>query len=193
MSATSCDSLLARLDRWSRQSPEKVVFRFVDNRGKQTASLTYAQLRDRAAAVARALSAGDDGLEAGARAGVIAPDETTFEYIKGRPMAPPPDSAEWEAALAAWRALKSDEGAVYEAGTVVIDAADIAPTVTWGTSPQDVAPVTGFVPVPDDPARGGSDDPARVAGMKRSLECAPRAAPSHAARRPRRGAKRAAG
>ena len=82
------------------------------------------------------MSISNMAIEAGARAGVIAPDDVTFEYIKGRPMAPRPDSQEWEDALANWRALASDEGAVYEAGEIIIDADDIAPTVTWGTSPQ---------------------------------------------------------
>jgi len=102
-------------------------------------------------------------IEAGARAGLIAPDETTFEYLKGRPMVPRPDSPEWEAALAYWRTLVSDEGAVYDK-EVVIDAADIAPTVTWGTSPQDTAPITGVVPSPEM-----ATDPARKAGMERAL------------------------
>ncbi len=183
------------------------------------------------------MSISNMAIEAGARAGVIAPDDVTFEYIKGRPMAPRPDSQEWEDALANWRALASDEGAVYEAGEIIIDADDIAPTVTWGTSPQasaarprraageparasreakrallaaralgfadserarrtsrarapllrsrapqDTTSILGHVPVPDDPSQGGSDDPARVAGIKRSLECVPRVARARRAR-----------
>ncbi|KAH0537205.1 hypothetical protein FGG08_005983 [Glutinoglossum americanum] len=88
-------------------------------------------------------------IEAGARAGMIAPDETTFEYLKGRPLAPKGDSAEWTRAVKYWRSLKSDEGAKYD-NEVFIDAKDIAPTVTWGTSPQDVVPITGVVPNPED-------------------------------------------
>ena len=80
-----------------------------------------------------------------------------------------PTGAEWDAAVASWRELKSDEGAKYDR-VVEIAAADIAPTVTWGTSPQDVTSIEGTVPIPDDPARGGSADPARQAGIKRSLE-----------------------
>jgi homoaconitase/3-isopropylmalate dehydratase large subunit len=80
-----------------------------------------------------------------------------------------PTGAEWDAAVASWRELKSDEGAKYDR-IVEIAAADIAPTVTWGTSPQDVTSIEGTVPIPDDPARGGSADPARQAGIKRSLE-----------------------
>jgi 3-isopropylmalate dehydratase large subunit/3-isopropylmalate dehydratase small subunit len=88
-------------------------------------------------------------IEAGARAGMIAPDETTFEYLKGRPLAPKEDSAEWPRAVKYWRSLKSDDGAKYDS-EVFIDARDIAPTVTWGTSPQDVVPITGVVPNPDE-------------------------------------------
>ena len=72
-------------------------------------------------------------IEAGARAGMIAPDEITFEYIKGRPLAP--KGAEWDKAVKYWSTLKSDPGAKYDT-VVTIDAKDIAPTVTWGTSPQ---------------------------------------------------------
>ncbi|KAI9774526.1 MAG: 3-isopropylmalate dehydratase [Geoglossum simile] len=88
-------------------------------------------------------------IEAGARAGMIAPDETTFEYLKGRPLAPKEGSTEWSRAVKYWRSLKSDEGAKYDS-EIFIDARDISPTVTWGTSPQDVVPITGVVPNPDD-------------------------------------------
>ena len=86
-------------------------------------------------------------IEGGARAGLIAPDDTTFDYIKGRPMAPKGD--DWEKAVAWWRTLASDEGAAYDR-EIVIDASTIAPTVTWGTSPEDTAPITGYVPSPDE-------------------------------------------
>jgi 3-isopropylmalate/(R)-2-methylmalate dehydratase large subunit len=100
-------------------------------------------------------------IEGGARAGLIAPDEKTFEYVKGRPHAP--KGAQWEAALAWWKTLHSDEGAHWDK-EVVIRGEDIAPVVTWGTSPEDVLPITGEVP---DPAsfKGGKVDAAR-----RSLE-----------------------
>jgi len=101
-------------------------------------------------------------IEAGARAGMIAPDETTFEYLKGRPLAP--KGAEWDKAVAYWKTLKSDSGAKYDT-EVVIDAKDIQPTVTWGTSPQDTAPITGYVP---DPAK--ESDPLRRASMERALK-----------------------
>ncbi|MFN3700351.1 MAG: 3-isopropylmalate dehydratase large subunit [Alphaproteobacteria bacterium] len=84
-------------------------------------------------------------IEAGARAGMIAPDETTFAYMKGRPMAP--QGAHWDQALAWWKTLHSDEGAVFDR-EVVLDAAQIAPIVTWGTTPEDVVPITGAVPDP---------------------------------------------
>ncbi|MEP0391706.1 MAG: 3-isopropylmalate dehydratase large subunit [Erythrobacter sp.] len=85
-------------------------------------------------------------IEGGARAGLIAPDETTLRYLKGRPMAPKDEA--WDEALAYWKTLHTDEGAVFDKN-VVINAADIAPSVTWGTSPEDVLPITGLVPAPD--------------------------------------------
>jgi len=100
-------------------------------------------------------------IEGGARAGLIAPDETTFDYVKGRPHAP--KGAAWELALAWWRTLTSDEGAHYDK-TLVMDAAEIEPVVTWGTSPEDVLPITGTVPRPED-FEGG-----KVASARRSLE-----------------------
>jgi 3-isopropylmalate/(R)-2-methylmalate dehydratase large subunit len=84
-------------------------------------------------------------IEAGARAGLIAPDEKTFAYIKGRPYAPQGD--DYEAAVAYWRTLPSDSGAVYDK-TVSLNAAEIVPQVSWGTSPEAVAPITGVVPDP---------------------------------------------
>jgi 3-isopropylmalate/(R)-2-methylmalate dehydratase large subunit len=100
-------------------------------------------------------------IEAGARAGLIAPDETTFRYLQGRPMAP--KVAAWEQAVAYWRTLPSDAGAVYDK-EVRLSAGDIAPLVTWGTSPEDVVPITGSVP---DPAAASSDSKRRA--MERSL------------------------
>ncbi|MFO1190371.1 MAG: 3-isopropylmalate dehydratase large subunit [Alphaproteobacteria bacterium] len=84
-------------------------------------------------------------IEAGARAGMVAPDDTTFNYLKGRPFAP--KGGEWEMAVAHWRSLASDPGATYDK-TAIIDAARIAPQVTWGTSPEDALPITGNVPDP---------------------------------------------
>lgn len=98
-------------------------------------------------------------IEAGARAGLVAPDETTFAYLKGRPMAP--KGAAWDHAVAYWKTLQTDPGAQFDK-SVVIDAADIAPTVTWGTSPEDVVPISGVVPSPDSFA----DESKRAAAAK---------------------------
>ncbi|HLI10440.1 MAG TPA: 3-isopropylmalate dehydratase large subunit [Alphaproteobacteria bacterium] len=84
-------------------------------------------------------------IEGGARAGLVAPDETTFAYLMGRPMAP--KGGQWEQAVAYWKTLPSDPGSRYEK-EVALDAATIEPHVTWGTSPQDVLPITGRVPDP---------------------------------------------
>ena len=100
-------------------------------------------------------------IEAGARAGMIAPDEITFAYLRDRPLSPKGD--EWERAVAYWKTLKSDEDAKFDV-EVKIRATDIIPTVTWGTSPQDVVPITGKVP---DPAT--IMDPIKRASAERSL------------------------
>ena len=84
-------------------------------------------------------------IEAGARAGLIEPDEKTFSYIKSRPFAP--KGSEWEKALNFWKKLPSDKDANYDK-EIVIEASNISPQVTWGTSPQDVAPITGNIPDP---------------------------------------------
>jgi 3-isopropylmalate/(R)-2-methylmalate dehydratase large subunit len=86
-------------------------------------------------------------IEAGAKAGMIAPDEVTFEYLKGRPNAP--KGAAWDEAVAAWQQLASDEGAVYDK-EVVIDASTLAPHVSWGTNPAQTIRVDGTIPSPDD-------------------------------------------
>lgn len=101
-------------------------------------------------------------IEAGARAGMIKPDETTFNYIKGRPLAP--KGAEWDKALTYWRTLHSDEGAHFDYD-IKIKASDIVPTITWGNSPQDALPITASVP---DPAK--VEDPIKKSGMERALE-----------------------
>jgi 3-isopropylmalate/(R)-2-methylmalate dehydratase large subunit len=100
-------------------------------------------------------------IEAGARAGLVAPDERTFAYLMGRPFAP--KGAAWEQAVAHWRSLPADPGAKYDK-EAHLDAADIAPHVTWGTSPQDALPITGRVP---DPAQ--IDDPLQRAAVERAL------------------------
>ncbi len=100
-------------------------------------------------------------IEGGARAGLIAPDQTTFDYVKGRPHAP--KGAQWEAAMSWWRTLYSDADAHWDK-VLTIPGEDIAPVVTWGTSPEDVLPITGAVPHPED-FRGG-----KVAAVQRSLD-----------------------
>ncbi|EGS21180.1 putative 3-isopropylmalate protein [Thermochaetoides thermophila DSM 1495] len=102
-------------------------------------------------------------IEAGARAGMVAPDEKTFEYLKGRPLAPKYGSEEWNRAVAYWSTLKSDPDAKYDID-VFIDAKDIVPTVTWGTSPEDVVPITGCVPDPESLPEG------KRAAARRMLE-----------------------
>jgi 3-isopropylmalate/(R)-2-methylmalate dehydratase large subunit len=101
-------------------------------------------------------------IEHGARAGLCAPDEKTFAYLKGRPMAP--KGADWDAAVEYWRSLVTDEGARYDK-LVTINADDIAPSVTWGTSPEDVLPITGVVP---DPASFA--DPSKQEAARKSLD-----------------------
>ena len=100
-------------------------------------------------------------IEGGARAGLIAPDETTYAYCNGRPHAP--KGAEWEAALTYWKTLFTDEGAHFDK-VLTIKGEDIAPLVTWGTSPEDVLPITGVVPDPSS-FKGG-----KVGAAQRSIE-----------------------
>jgi 3-isopropylmalate/(R)-2-methylmalate dehydratase large subunit len=101
-------------------------------------------------------------IEGGARAGLIAPDETTFAYLEGRPFAP--QGEEWDRAVAYWRTLKSDEGATFDK-TVVIDATKVEPTVTWGTSPEDTVAIGGVVPDPHSFA-----DPSKQKAAQASLD-----------------------
>lgn len=101
-------------------------------------------------------------IEGGARAGLVAPDQTTFDYIKGRPMAP--QGAEFDKAVEYWKTLSSDDGATYDK-EIVLQAEDIAPTVTWGTTPEDVLPITSYVPAPSD-----FTDPAKQKSVERMLD-----------------------
>ncbi|MGA0951546.1 MAG: 3-isopropylmalate dehydratase large subunit [Candidatus Puniceispirillaceae bacterium] len=101
-------------------------------------------------------------IEAGARAGMIAPDATTFAYLKDRPMTPKGDN--WDKAVAYWQTLPSDEGARYDS-EIAMAAEDIAPTVTWGTSPEDAISINGCVP---DPAK--EKDPSKRAKIERAIE-----------------------
>jgi 3-isopropylmalate/(R)-2-methylmalate dehydratase large subunit len=100
-------------------------------------------------------------IEAGARAGMVAPDDTTYSYLAGRPFAP--EGADWERALARWRALPTDDHAVFDS-EVSLDAQEIAPMITWGISPQDALPITGSVP---DPSQ--ETDSEQRSAMERAL------------------------
>ena len=100
-------------------------------------------------------------IEAGARAGMVAPDETTYQYLKGRPYAP--QGEEWERKVALWRKLPTDPGAVYDR-TVVLDAAKLVPVVTFGTNPGMVIPIAGKIPMPEDIA-----DPASRMTFEKAL------------------------
>jgi len=108
------------------------------------------------------LTVSNMSIEGGARSGLIAPDETTYAYLKGRPMAPAGEA--WDKCVAWWRTLPSDAGAAYDK-SVVLQASDIAPSLTWGTSPEDVVPITGAVPDPESFA-----DPAKRAAAQKSLD-----------------------
>lgn len=101
-------------------------------------------------------------IEGVARAGMIAPDEKTYDYLKGRPRAP--KGAAWDMAMKHWETLHSDEGAVFDT-ELTLDAANLPPVVTWGTSPEDVASISGVVP---DPASAPDDGKAEA--MRRSLD-----------------------
>ena len=117
--------------------------------GGTGAVIEYCGSAIRALSMEARMSICNMSIEAGARAGMIAPDETTFNYLKGRPLAPKVDSPEWKKAVKYWSSLKTDPGAKFDED-VFIDAKDIIPTVSWGTSPQDVVPITGVVPNPED-------------------------------------------
>jgi 3-isopropylmalate/(R)-2-methylmalate dehydratase large subunit len=101
-------------------------------------------------------------IEAGAKAGLIAPDETTFEYLKGRENAP--KGADWDAAVAAWKELKTDDGAKWDK-EVFIDASTLTPYVSWGTNPAQVLPIDGVIPSPSD-----AEDETGADTIKRALE-----------------------
>jgi 3-isopropylmalate/(R)-2-methylmalate dehydratase large subunit len=116
----------------------------------------------RALSIEGRLTISNMAIEHGARAGLVAPDDVTYAYLKGRPMAP--KGGDWDAAIAYWRSLATDAGAVYDK-VVTINAADIAPSVTWGTSPEDVLPITGAVPDPST-----FTDPSKQAAAQKSLD-----------------------
>ena len=116
----------------------------------------------RAMSVEGRLTVSNMSIEGGARSGLIAADDKTFEYLKGRPMAP--QGADWDKAVAYWRSLATDPGAVYDK-VVTLHADDISPSLTWGTSPEDVVPITGVVPDPESFA-----DPSKRVAAQKSLD-----------------------
>jgi len=124
-------------------------------------AIEYAGDTIRALSMEERMTVCNMSIEGGGRAGMIAPDDTTFAYVAGRPYAP--QGAAWEQALAHWRTLPSDPDAAFDR-EVTLAAADIAPMVTWGTSPETALPITGRIP---DPAAEG--DPARRADMEKAL------------------------
>jgi 3-isopropylmalate/(R)-2-methylmalate dehydratase large subunit len=124
--------------------------------------IEYTGAAIRALSVEGRLTVSNMSIEGGARAGLIAPDDVTFAYLKGRPMAPKGD--QWAAAVDYWRTLVTDTGATYDK-VVVINAIEIAPNVTWGTSPEDVVPITGTVPDPMS-----FSDPSKQAAARKSLD-----------------------
>ena len=124
--------------------------------------IEYAGSLIRSLSVEARLTICNMSIEAGARAGMISPDETTFAYLEGRPFAP--KGEEWDRALAWWRTLPTDEGAPFDR-EVHLDAGEIAPMVTWGTSPEAALPITGRVPDPAD-----APDGERRAGMAQALD-----------------------
>ncbi len=124
--------------------------------------IEYAGEAIRALDMAGRMTVCNMSIEAGARAGLIAPDDTTFAYVKGRPYAP--KGADFDAAVAWWRSLAADPGAVYDT-EIELNAAEIIPMVSWGTSPEDVLPITGAVPNPSDIA-----DDVRRAQVQRMID-----------------------
>jgi 3-isopropylmalate/(R)-2-methylmalate dehydratase large subunit len=116
----------------------------------------------RAMSVEGRLTVANMSIEAGAGSGLFAPDEKTFAYLKDRPMAP--KGVDWDRAVERWRALATDEGAGFDR-SVALDAGDVHPTVTWGTSPEDSSPVTGAVPDPESFA-----DESRRSAARRALD-----------------------
>ncbi|MCH8847805.1 MAG: 3-isopropylmalate dehydratase large subunit, partial [Chloroflexi bacterium] len=129
--------------------------------GAQGYAVEYTGEAIRALSMEGRLTVCNMSIEAGARVGMVAPDETTFEYLRGRRHAP--QGAAFDEAVARWRELPTDPGARYDA-VVEIDASSLAPSVTWGTNPGMVVPVTGRVP---DPSTLGS--PAEIAAAERAL------------------------
>ena len=129
--------------------------------------IEYAGSTIRAMSMEQRMTVCNMSIEAGARAGMVAPDTTTFSYVEGRPFAPKGD--DWEAALAFWRSLPSDPEASFDR-TIDIEARDIAPMVTWGTNPEHALPITGSVP---DLTTASADDRAEIEATLAYMGIAP--------------------
>lgn len=137
------------------------VIGVIGTAGGTGAVIEYAGSVVRAWTMEERMSVCNMSIEAGARAGMVAPDEVTFAYLKGRPLAP--KGEEWDRAETYWRSLRTDEGAKFDI-EVQLRAQDISPCVTWGTSPQDVVAITGKVPDPST-----VEDPIKRGAMERAL------------------------
>jgi len=131
-------------------------------RGGNGHAIEYAGEAVRALGVEQRATICNMSIEAGAKCGLIAPDETVFEYLQGRPYTPA--GRKWDQAIVYWRSLSSDADAEFDT-EVQVDAAEVAPSVTWGTSLDDVLPITGRIPDPDREA-----DPERQRHVRRALE-----------------------
>ena len=145
-------------------SPKDVILAIIGKIGAAGGTgyvIEYTGAVIRAMSIEGRLTVANMSIEGGARAGLVAPDETTFAYLKGRPMAPAGE--DWDKAVAWWKTLPSDPAAAYDR-SVRLDATDIAPSLTWGTSPEDVVAITGRVPDPDSFA-----DPAKRDAARKSL------------------------
>ncbi len=141
-------------------SPKDVVLAIVGRTGAAGGTgyvIEYTGSVIRDMSIEGRLTISNMAIEGGARSGLIAPDDKTFAYLKGRPMAPA--GADWDAAVDYWRTLRTDAGASYDK-IVVLDAAEIGPNVTWGTSPEDVVAITGSVPDPASFADAGKREAA---------------------------------
>ena len=130
--------------------------------------IEYAGSTFRDMTIEQRMTVSNMSIEAGARAGMIAPDEKTYEYLNGREFAP--KNAQWEAALAYWRTLPSDDEAAFDT-EVSLNAADIVPTVTWGTNPETAVPITDYVPSPD--GAGTAEKKAEIEDMLEYMDLKP--------------------
>ena len=145
-------------------TPKDIILAVIGRMGSGAGTghvIEYTGSACRAMSIEGRLTVANMSIEAGARAGIFAPDETTFAYLKGRRFAP--QGEEWTQAVAQWQSLITDPGATYDK-VEIFDAGTIAPTVTWGTSLNDVVAITGHVPDPDQ-----ADDPDRRESLRNAI------------------------